>query len=85
MARSFVTMLLSLLFFLPGCAGSGSFLPSSERGDGGISGLDLGTMPVMMTLQQDVGELLDQPLLVLSRSHDGTVQIQNSAGRVRSG
>jgi hypothetical protein len=78
--RSFVAMLSLVLFLLPGCAGYGNLLPNSDRGAGRISGFDLGAMPVMMTLHQEVGELFAQPLLVLSRRHDGTVQIQNSAG-----
>ena len=82
MARSFATMLLSLLFFMPGCAGFGDLLHSSERGGGGVSAFDFGETRVVMTLQQEVGQLLAQPPLVLSRSHNGTVQIQNSAGPV---
>ena len=80
--RPLVTIVLLLLLFLPGCSGLEKLLSSSERAAGGISGFELGAIPVTMTLQQEVGELLAQPLLVLSRNHDGMVQIQNSAGPV---
>jgi hypothetical protein len=79
--RLLVTM-LSLLFFMSGCTGSGSLLSGSERGTVAMSAFDFGETPAMLTLQQEVGQLLAPPILVLSRTHDGTVQIQNSAGRV---
>jgi len=82
MPRPLVTMLLLLLLFLPGCSGFGKLLPGGERGTGGLSAFELRAMPVTMTLQQDVGELLAQPLLMLSRNHDGMVRIQNSAGPI---
>jgi hypothetical protein len=75
--RSFVAMLFLVLFSLPGCAGPGNLRDSQLST---MAAFDLGGTPVMMTLQQEVGQLLAQPLLVLSRRHDGTVQIQNSAG-----
>ncbi len=81
MPRSLITMLLSLLIFTPGCTGFGNFLPYKDRGIGGMSAFDFGATPVM-TLRQEVGQLLVQPLLVLSRSHDGTVHIQNSSAPV---
>jgi hypothetical protein len=67
-----------LFLLLTGCAASGAVLSSDERD--GIPGFDLGALPVTMTLQQEVAELLVQPILMLSRSHDGTVQIRNSIG-----
>ena len=86
------------LFFLPGCAVSGAFLPDRQRAAFGLSASDLSPVPyyskafgasipelpdkTMMTLQQEAGQFLAQPRLLLLRSPNGVVRIQNSAVQV---
>jgi len=93
-----VSATLSLFFILPGCAVSGDFLPDRQRAAFGLSASDLSPVPyypkafsasipelpenTMMTIQQEAGQFLAQPRLLLLRSQNGVVRIQNSAVRV---
>ena len=86
------------LFFLPGCAVSGAFLPERQRTALGLSANDLSPVPyypkafgasipelpdkTMMTIQQEAGQFLAQHRLILLRSPNGVVHIQNSAVQV---
>jgi hypothetical protein len=84
------------LFFLPGCAVTGELRPD-RREAFGLSANDLSHVPyyptafasipelpekIMMTIQQEAGQFLAQPRLLLLRSQNGVVHIQNSAVRV---
>ena len=93
-----VSATLSLLFILTGCAVSGDFLPDRQRAAFGLSASDLSPVPyypktfsasipelpekTMMTIQQEAGQFLAQPRLLLLRSQNGVVHIQNSAVRL---
>ena len=85
------------LFLLPGCAVSGD-LRSDRRDASGLSANDLSPVPyypkafgtgipelpdkTMMTIQQEAGQFLAQPRLLLLRSPNGVVRVQNSAVQV---
>ena len=97
MHRTLASATLSLFFFLPGCAVSGDFL-TDRRDAFGLSANDLSHVPyypqtfatsipelpekTMMTIQQEAGQFLAQPRLLLLRSQNGVVHIENSAVRV---
>jgi len=86
------------LFFLPGCVVSGAFLPERQRAALGLSANELSPVPyypkafgasipelpdkTMMTIQQEAGQFLAQHRLILLRSPNGVVHIQNSAVQV---
>ena len=92
-----VSATLSLFFVLPGCAVSVDFLPDRQAAFG-LSASDLSPVPyypkafgasipelpdkTMMTIQQEAGQLLAQHRLILLRSPNGVVHIQNSAVQV---
>ena len=81
------------LFFLPGCVVTGELRPD-RREAFGLSANDLSHVPyyptafasipelpekIMMTLQQEAGQFLAQPRLLLLRSQNGVVRVENSA------
>ena len=92
-----VSATLSLFFILTGCAVSGDFLPDRQRTAFGLSASNLNPVPyypktfsasvpelsekTMMTIQQEAGQFLAQPRLLL-HSQNGVVHIQNSAVRM---
>ena len=94
MRRILVSTTLSLFFILPGCAGTGDFRPNRLDAVG-LSAHDLSHVPyypqplaasipelpdkIMMTIQQEAGQFLAQSRLLLLRSQNGVVRIQNSA------
>jgi hypothetical protein len=85
------------LFLLPGCAVSGA-LRLDRRDAFGLSANDLSPVPyypkafgasipelldkTMMTIQQEAGQFLAQPRLLLLRGPNGVVRVQNSAVQV---
>ena len=93
-----VSATLSLFFILTGCAVSGDFLPDRQRTAFGLSASNLNPVPyypktfsasvpelsekTMMTIQQEAGQFLVQPRLLLLRSQNGVVHVENSTVRV---
>jgi len=89
-----VSATLSLFFILPGCAVTGELRPD-RRDAVGLSANDLRPVPyypkafgasipdlpdkTMMTIQQEAGQFLAQPRLLLLRSQNGVVRVENSA------
>src|SRR5438132_9520876 len=94
MRRILVSTTLFLFFILPGCSGTGDLRPD-RRDAVGLSPNDLSHVPyypkgfsasiaelpenTMMTIQQEAGQFLAQSRLLLLRSQNGVVRIQNSA------
>ena len=94
MRRILVSTTLFLFFILPGCSGTGDLRPD-RRDAVGLSANDLSHVPyypqplaasipelpdkIMMTIQQEAGQFLAQSRLLLLRSQNGVVRIQNSA------
>ena len=97
MRRILVSTTLSLFFVLPGCGGTGDVRPD-RRDAVGLSAHDLSHVPyypqplaanipeipdkIMMTIQQEAGQFLAQSRLLLLRSQNGVVRIQNSASPI---
>jgi hypothetical protein len=96
MMRLIVVSAMLWLFFLPGCTVTGELRPDSREAFG-LSANDLSHVPyyptafasipelpekIKMTIQQEAGQFLAQPRLLLLRSQNGVVHIQNSAVRV---
>ena len=94
MRRILVSITLFLFFILPGCGGTGDLLPD-RRDAVGLSAHDLSHVPyypqplaasipeipdkIMMTIRQEAGQFLAQSRLILLRSQNGVVRVENSA------
>jgi len=94
MRHILVSTTLSLFFILPGCGGTGDVRPD-RRDAVRLSANDLSHIPyyprafaasipelpdkIIMTIQQEAGQFLAQPRLLLLRSQNGVVRVENSA------